>query len=77
MINNEQALEHICAKCKKQIIYYKKDTYFDDAGYGYSTKLVTCLNCNTPNVIKHYEDRAMKLNNDSRFYNYTKESFIK
>ena len=77
MIKKNQALEHTCVKCDSKIKYLRKDTYFDETGYGYSTRLLTCPYCNTPNVLRYYEDRAMKLNRDSRFYNYKKESFLK
>lgn len=76
MMFNEQVHSRTCAKCGKIIKYnYKKDTYFDNSGYGYSTRLVKCPECNTPNVLTHYEDRAMKLNNDRRYYDYRKLSF--
>lgn len=50
----------ICSKCKKSYSYLPTDAYFDERGYGYSTKLVNCPYCGVPNVIKHIEDRAMK-----------------
>lgn len=77
MSKNNQALEHTCAKCAETIVYDKSEAYFDDKGYGYSTKLLICPHCNTPNVLRYYEDRAMKLNRDSRFYNYNHNTFLK
>ena len=76
MKNNTKALEHTCKKCGEVFTYLHNQTYFDDTGYGYSTRLIKCPHCNTPNVLKHYEDRAMKLNNDSRFYDYTLKTFL-
>ena len=54
-----------------------EQTYFDNSGYGYSTKLQKCPECGNPVVINYYEDRAMKLNNDSRYYDYSKNTFLK
>lgn len=76
-MKKEQAQEHICKKCGQSFSYKKANTYFDDKGYGYSTRLIDCPHCNTINVLKYYEDRAMKLNNDSRFYNYEQKTFLK
>ena len=51
-------------------MYDDLETFFDDHGYGYSTKLVKCKCCGKINIVRYYQDRAMKLNNDSRFYDY-------
>lgn len=51
-------------------MYDDSETFFDDYGYGYSTKLVKCKCCGKINIVRYYQDRAMKLNNDSRFYDY-------
>lgn len=60
-----------CGSCHKTFLYNKEtDVQFDDHGYGYSTKLVKCKCCGKFNIVRYYQDRAMKLNNDSRFYNY-------
>ena len=77
MMKTEKALEHICSKCGQAFSYVRKDTYFDDKGYGYSTRLIGCPHCNTINVLKYYEDQSMKLNNDSRYYNYEIKTFLK
>lgn len=59
-----------CKRCGESFSYDSKDTYFDDHGYGYSTKLVKCSHCNTPNVIKHHEDKWLDVNNDEKYYIY-------
>ena len=41
-------------------VYKPEDTWFDDKGYGYSTKLCKCKYCGQINIIKHFEDRAIK-----------------
>lgn len=64
--------EHQCKKCNGLFTYEQSEIIFDDKGYGYSTKLVKCKHCGCLNVLKHYEDKAMRLNNDSRFYKYSR-----
>lgn len=66
-----------CKKCKSNFIYHQQEVFFDDKGFGYSTKLVKCPECGCINVIQYIEDRAIKLNNDSRYYDYRRESFLK
>lgn len=67
---NDEKYEQKCKKCHVWFEYDQNEVIFDDNGYGYSTKLVKCKHCGCLNVIKHYEDKAMQLNNDSRFYKY-------
>lgn len=69
--------EAICKGCGCSFWYENKETYFDDKGYGYSTKLIKCPSCGKQVVLRYYEDRSMKLNNDSRYYNYENKTFIK
>lgn len=45
-----------CKKCGSLIQYEEEDTYWDESGYMYSTKLVDCNKCHTPNVIKYEDD---------------------
>lgn len=66
-----------CKKCETNFIYYPQDVFFDDKGYGYSTKLVKCPECGCINIIRYMEDRSMKLNDDSRYYDYRRKSFLK
>lgn len=49
----------VCSKCGRLIKYKNTDTYWDESGYGYSTKLVDCQQCGTPNVLKYEEDSWM------------------
>lgn len=46
----------ICKKCGCVIRYVESDTYWDESGYMYSTKLVDCTECGTPIVLKYEED---------------------
>lgn len=63
--------EHnICKKCKKIFSYSPEDTWFDEHGSGYSTKLCRCSECGCINVIKHVEDFGNDVNRDLRFYEY-------
>ena len=59
-----------CKKCKSKFSYTPEDTYWDENGYGYSTKLVKCPDCGCINVIKYDEDSGLDLNSDLRFYEY-------
>lgn len=61
---------HYCEKCKENFKYENSNTYFNDGGYGYSTKLVNCPQCNTPYVIRYIEDETINLNEDERYYIY-------
>ena len=70
-------LNATCGNCG-DFIYENTEIYFDENGYGYSTKLVKCPSCGRPVVIGHYEDRAMKkLNKDNRYYDYGQKTFLK
>lgn len=46
----------ICKKCGYTIEYVESDTYWDESGYMYSTKLVNCTECGKPTVLKYEED---------------------
>lgn len=67
----------ICKGCGFNFWYENKEAYFNDKGYGYSTKLIKCPSCGRPVILGYYEDRSMKLNNDSRYYDYKNKTFIK
>lgn len=60
----------LCTSCKKGFVYKQLDAFIDNNGYGYSTKLVKCKHCGRINIIRYFEDSAMKLNNDRRYYDY-------
>lgn len=58
-----------CMRCRTNFVWFPEECYWDENGYGYSTKLCKCPNCNTPNVIEYKVDRAMaKLNKNSWEY---------
>ena len=59
-----------CKKCKSNFSFTSDDVFWDDHGTGYSTKLVRCTNCECINVLKHYLDYGMDVNNDKRFFDY-------
>lgn len=59
-----------CQKCKQIFKFHQKDTYWDEKGYGYSTKLVRCNKCNALNILKYSIDESLDINNDPRFYEY-------
>lgn len=58
--------EHKCIKCGYK--WHPDKIYWDEKGYGYSVKLCNCPECNTPNVIKYYEDHGLDLNKDTRWF---------
>lgn len=71
----KKILARHCSSCFQFFDYTNDDIIFDNNGYGYSTKLVKCKVCGKLNIIEYYEDRSMKLNNDSRYYDYSKHEF--
>lgn len=61
----------ICKKCGALITYEEEETYWDESGYMYSTKLVNCNKCKTPNVLKYEEDSWVSdYGSKCRNYNY-------
>ena len=61
-----------CSTCDDSFYYTEDDIWFDEHGFGFSTKLVKCPHCGTIKIIKYYEDENLDINNDERFYNYKK-----
>lgn len=58
----------VCIKCGQVWKPHKDDYYWDEKGYGYSAKLCNCPECNTPKIIKYYEDHGLDLNKDTRWF---------
>lgn len=50
----------ICKKCGSLIKLSADNTYWDEKGYGYSTKLAICNECKTHNVLRYEEDNWIK-----------------
>lgn len=60
---------YVCKKCNESFIYKPEDIWWDDKGFGYSTKLIRCSKCGCINVVEHVEDYGFnKLNTDRRLY---------
>lgn len=58
-----------CKKCGSYFKFNNNDAYFDEHGFGYSTKLVKCPECGSINVLYTLEDFGIsKLNSDERLY---------
>lgn len=57
---NEIEEEAKCYKCGRLFFYEDTDTFWDESGYGYSTKLVKCPYCGEYHVIKYEEDSWLK-----------------
>lgn len=65
----------ICTKCDNISDYGPEDVHWDYSGYGYDTKYSICPNCGRINIIKYIIDENMDINNDLRYYTYTKEEW--
>ena len=62
-----------CSGCHNTMEYSEDETWIDDKGSGYSTKLIRCGCCQKINLIKYFIDENMNLNNDKRFYDYRRK----
>ena len=69
-VTSKQYVE-ICPTCDERFYYTDEDVWFDNNGFGYSAKLVKCPRCGAVRRIKYYEDN-LDINNDERFYNYSR-----
>lgn len=71
--NSEDVLEiksesAVCNKCGGFKVQ-PENVWFDEHGYGYSTKLCRCPHCGRVVILKHIEDYGLgKLNTDRRLY---------
>ena len=58
-----------CKKCGSDFTFLPEECFWDEKGFGYSTKLVKCSDCGCINVVKHVEDYGFsKMNEDVRLY---------
>ena len=58
-----------CEKCGSSFIFTPDEVFWDEKGFGYSTKLTRCKHCDCINIIKHVEDYGFsKTNTDRRLY---------
>ena len=67
-VKGERQNYGFCKSCKSDFIYEPDAIWFDEQGYGYSTKLTKCPYCSKIVVLKHVEDRGLDINSDSRWY---------
>ena len=58
-----------CIKCRTKHIIKPEQTFWDEHGYGYSTKLCKCPTCNNIIILEYYEDHGLDINKDTRWYN--------
>lgn len=59
----------ICRSCG--IIHIQPENiWFDEQGYGYSTKLTKCPHCGKIIILGYIEDYGLDVNIDERFYRY-------
>lgn len=66
----ERKRDLTCFACGQVSQYNRLDTFWDDNGYGYSTRLINCPHCGKINILSYKEDRKINVNNDSRYYTY-------
>lgn len=60
-----------CKKCKSKFDYTADETWWDYSGFT-NTKLVKCPDCGCIQAIKYEESFGLDVNNDLRFYEYSK-----
>lgn len=66
-----------CSHCKDTFkCDPAKDIRWDFTGLGYDTKFVICPQCEKIIIMKYEEYGNIDVNNDERFYSYTKEKNI-
>lgn len=61
-------MEIVCIQCGKKISVDKNDGWWNDSGYGYSTKLTKCPDCGQLNIVKYQIDDGFDVNKDERWY---------
>lgn len=59
----------VCSSCGEFQVR-PESIWFDESGYGYSTKLTRCPYCGKIIIVKYIEDYGMDVNMDWRFYHY-------
>ena len=58
-----------CRKCEESYIFTPDEAWWDEKGYGYSTKLTKCPYCGCINVVQYIEDYGFSImNTDQRYF---------
>lgn len=57
-----------CIQCQEDFECTDELVYWDDRGYGYSTKLCRCPHCGQINILKYKQDYGFDVNKDERWY---------
>ena len=57
-----------CRSCNSSFIFKPDEVWFDEQGYGYSTRLTRCPYCGKIVVLGYIEDYGFNVNSDERFY---------
>lgn len=67
---------NLCSRCGVKINV--NDYYYDDEGFGYSTKLCRCPGCGQVNILGYELDihHAISVNDDPRYYDDEDYSLI-
>lgn len=64
-----QIKESVCSSCGK-IKVQPENIWFDDKGFGYSTRLTRCPNCGKIIILGYIEDYGLDANSDCRYFEY-------
>lgn len=65
----KQYEDSICSQCG-EIKVQPESIYFDEHGYGYSTRITKCPHCGKIIILEYIQDYGLDVNNDERFYLY-------
>ena len=57
-----------CKSCESNFVFKPDETWFDEHGTGYSTKLCRCPYCNKIVALRYIEDYGLDVNSDERYY---------
>lgn len=58
-----------CQSCDSNFIFKPdEDMWFDEQGYGYSTRLTRCPYCGKIVILGYIHDYGFNVNSDERFY---------
>lgn len=57
-----------CKSCNSDFVYQPESIWFDERGYGYSTRLTKCPYCGKIVILGHKEDKHLDINKDKKWY---------
>lgn len=69
MHNDEENKNVECKSCGESFVYKDDECEMREFG-SYSQKITKCPHCNKYVLVKTFEDRALYVNYDARYYRY-------